>query len=73
MLDFEINKIYESFKLCNHKSGNHCKHCAYKNYPDCKMKLAEDAIKLIDYLAEKCSIEFLPSNLQTDILNSYWR
>ena len=72
-MDFDANKLYESFKLCNHKSGNHCKGCSYKNYPDCKMKLAEDMIKLVDYLAEKCSIEFLPSNLQTDILNSYWR
>lgn len=72
-MDFDANKTYESFKLCNHKSGNHCKFCAYKNYPDCKMKLAEDIITFIDNLAEKCSIEFLPSNLQTDILNSYWR
>ena len=73
MFDVDMNKMYESFKLCNHKSGNHCKLCAYRNYPDCKMKLAEDIITFIDNLAEKCCIEFLPSNLQTDILNSYWR
>lgn len=73
MLDFEINKLYESFKLCNHRDGNHCRGCNYKNYPDCKMKLAEDVINLIDHLAEKCGIEFIPSDLITDKLISYWR